>query len=142
MNIRFTPEDGWESFKGSAEEAMLTIERVNEIRNKMDTIFKYKVGEVLRHSSVDTAHISKGSRSNKKDGSWMAEAFDTRLRYVVRERLLQECHGGVQLMYVCRHVSSDGSIYPDLVQLAEHELKPFDMDDQLKMEIKPYEGGK
>jgi len=119
---------------------MLTIERIEQIRNQMDSIFKYKVGDVLRHSAVDEARISKGRRSNKKDDSWDAYAYDTRLRYVVRERILQECHGGVQLHYVCRHVSNDGSIYPDCVQLAEHELKPFDMDEQLEKEIKPYEG--
>lgn len=76
--------------------------------------FKFKIGQFVQHVGKLT-HAKKG-----RDFGWAIGAAP--VRFLVVERVLQECPGGIQRHYTCRAVFADGHIKDSLFQMNEVEL--------------------
>lgn len=82
----------------------------------MDKIFKFKIGAIV---------ATVGVSDEQDEGIFHQEK---QARFVVNEQILQRCHGGVQMHYQIRAVSSDGHL-GGVVQVPEIMLKasmPFE----------------
>jgi len=81
----------------------------------MDYGFKFKLGDIV---------AAAGSCTESR-----TEAFcPDETRYLVAERQLRECHGGVQRFYICRAIGARGGVSKDYYTLSEIEIvasEPF-----------------
>ncbi|KKN01234.1 hypothetical protein LCGC14_1129980 [marine sediment metagenome] len=78
-----------------------------------DAIFKFKIGQWVRPVGT-VLPDGKGCR-------WPATG---ETRYVVQECHLQQCHGGVQLIYRCKVIHRDGGTTAGLWDFTEPQLDP------------------
>jgi hypothetical protein len=76
----------------------------------LDTLFKFKIGDVVRHVVGDPDHQRQWTNSTPM------------LRMMVVEQHLIRCYGGTQAHYTCRNVASDGGFTRTLDDLNEIEL--------------------
>lgn len=103
-----------------------------DILKLLDGVFKYKIGDLLQLSALGEkidgpTFQGYGSRTDKdkKRNSWLELQFsDPKCIYHVVERVLQQCHGGIQRHYMVRQMISNGVVERQLLQLTEDELIP------------------
>ena len=81
--------------------------------------FKFQMGDVLVHK----AHAGLPPASKESFQMFQDASIKTCVRFVVTERVAQECPGGVQLHYICRGVK--GMDVGTNVDLLEEELMLF-----------------
>jgi len=83
--------------------------------SELDSIFKYKIRDLLMHFTTNPE-------------------VEEPQAYMVLERRLQECPGGIQRSYVCRAVQAhaNGSVYRNLVEMNEIELVPLPAPEELQ----------
>lgn len=82
----------------------------------LDNVFRYKIGDLCMHASM--GHI----QSVPRDPGWPG---DHPPRLMITHRLLEECSGGLQKLYHCRVVGTDGIFNTSLVSFSEVELLPY-----------------
>jgi len=80
--------------------------------SKLDGFFKFKVNEVVKSSVM-------------RLGEKMPY-------FQIVERLIQECPGGIQYHYKCRHLFDDGGISTNYIQLNEIEVQACDLEEDIK----------
>jgi hypothetical protein len=125
---------------------MISIGEAQIINDSLDKIFKFKVGDFVQVGALGE-YIEKpiwqgySHKSNKEmgeDRSWINLNFgDPKVIYQVVERLLQQCHGGVQKHYYLRMMMNNGAIERQLLQMTENELvlsAPFRRSKELTKE--------
>lgn len=109
---------------------MISVEEAQKIDESLDGIFKFKIGDIVQPKVLgDYAEIVSGWSAESRDGHpedtrWTLNFERGAARYQVIERLLQQCHGGVQKHYAVRLVTHDGVVDRQLIQITEDELLP------------------
>lgn len=91
----------------------------------LDGLFKFKVGDVVRHVV--------GADFDAADSCWPNNV--SAQRFIIVERLVQQCPGGIQLHYKLKGGSPEGGVTTNAWDVLEHELvisQPFE-----KPEVKP-----
>lgn len=78
----------------------------------MDSMFKFKIGDIVRHKvSLE-----------KEDGPYIAS---NSVRFLITERVLQQCCGGLQPQYRCRGALPHGVVDQQSSYLMfDYELEP------------------
>lgn len=104
----------------TAEDKIALAEDLAE--NFLDEFFRFKIGEVLDHASRT---IEGPTYVTSLSDKGLTTLHETPWRYMVIERLIQQCHGGVQKIYRCRCVQiGNGKLgQPQLVDLTEVDLR-------------------
>ncbi len=100
------------------------------MKEEMDRVFRFKINDIVQ-SKLAPKYEKKPSWSGthhsekeKVKRSWLS--FDFRsapIKYVVVERIAQQCHGGIQLHYQVRLMNDKGLIERTLLQITEFELE-------------------
>ncbi len=81
--------------------------------------FKFPIGKVVRHIGAPVySTVSPRKRAQLSRG----KATESECRFVVLERILNQCADGVQREYSCRGVLRCGNIHPQPVRFYEAEL--------------------
>ena len=86
----------------------------------MHELFKFKIGAVLARVA-DAVAWQAHYRSNPALRTYQEVSLPTTLTMV--ERVLVECHGGVQMMYSCQRMTDKGLVTE---RYYEHELLGYD----------------
>jgi hypothetical protein len=100
----------------------------SEIMNEKMTAlgFKFNIGDVLMHVGMAGIKLPPTSKDDKEEWFSMRPKVTTATvaKFVVCERIAQECPGGIQLKYLCTGVSADGHTAKTL-EMHQHELMPI-----------------
>ena len=96
------------------------------LEDALNRAFKFPIGDVMRHTAAHYPNISTNSQQTKPETEWSHFVGESSIRYIIIERLVHQCHGGIQRFYKCRGVNSGGSVAP-LIDLSENELVYFDL---------------
>jgi hypothetical protein len=104
---------------------------VEQEREVLDQMFKFKVGDVVRHIAQGPELKGKGHET------WRYTRSDD-VRYFILERFVQQCYGGIQKHYKVRLVKQ-AMAFPDKenVLLLENEIQisePFTVESEEKKE--------
>lgn len=84
----------------------------------LNDVFKFKIGDVVRHRISGMAEDPpEGERTR-----YFSSSTDRKTRFIILERILQECHGGIQRNYNCRAVGSEGQMADKCINASELEL--------------------
>lgn len=99
----------------------------------LDELFKFKIGDsvVLREQflQVETDLELNGPHENRYDRAKPGVA------YMILERHVQECHGGVQIGYSVRSFNNEGSA--TITRYFEYELVPYSEAVELAKKLFP-----
>lgn len=107
------------------------MEFLNKLRrkesvDKVEVEFKFKVGDIV--VSAATAHLSE----EQEIGMWL-DPQDT--RYLIQERLYQQCYNTFQIHYDCRPIARNGFVGKEIYRFTEPMLAlsvPFKTRAELK----------
>ena len=80
--------------------------------------FKFKVGDLVMPAA--TAHLI--DELEMEQGRWISG--EPVMRYIVQERLYQQCYNATQIHYTCKCVHRNGGMYKDNIQFTEPQLAP------------------
>jgi hypothetical protein len=96
----------------------------------MDQLFKFKVGDTVA-MTVHLAIRKRGKAGWKKERGIVPEMQPLQ----ILERIAQQCHGGVQMAYLCRPHLQDGfrslAFGTELVRVLEIELEAMPKEDEV-----------
>jgi hypothetical protein len=85
---------------------------------KIEVEFKFKVGDLVMPAA--TAHLI--DELEMDHGRWISG--EPVMRYIVQERLYQQCYNATQIHYTCKCVHRNGGMYKDNIQFTEPQLAP------------------
>lgn len=93
--------------------------------SQLDQFFAYQIGDIVTHKGMvlDRLIPKHGLWNNLSDSRTIEPQ-----RFVILERLLQECHGGIQKHYLCRVVSVEdrgAAMIWESFQITEAEVCPL-----------------
>ncbi len=99
---------------------MIELPELKRASEFLDTFFKFKIGDIVQPAALGD-YLEKPTgigTSSRDDGkSWtFSLAFCDNFRYQIVERLLQQCHGGIQRHYQIRLIANTGGIEKQLFQ--------------------------
>lgn len=109
------------------------------IREAMDSVFKFKVGDVCAMRSALTvwkAELELNGKQNDRYGYRVASPIPV----IVLARELEECHGGFQPKYVVRlqaQASGSGALTEMGLRVMDHELVSFDEAMDVARSMRP-----
>jgi len=93
------------------------------MKNLNEVGFKYAIGDVVIHKGI--AGVQPPDEKDKEWGNIRSKVTTANcVRFVIVERIAQECHGGVQLLYMATAVTHEGHISTPH-KFAEFELIPL-----------------
>lgn len=81
---------------------------------KIEVEFKFKVGDLVMPAAV--AHLLDDMIDN--EATWMFRD-EPEMRFVVQERLYQQCYNAFQIHYTCRAVGRNGYLGKDNISFTE-----------------------
>lgn len=126
---------------------MIEGKELEALRAAVDAVFKYPINAIVQPAALgDYVEAPTGIHAEKtKDSDWsyaLTFSGSRSFRYQIVERLLQQCHGGIQKHYLVRLVTHEGGVDRQLIQLTEDELvlaAPFRRDKGMTAdEIRAY----
>jgi hypothetical protein len=95
-----------------------------EQKDAMDKMFRFKIGDIVEHIAVPVPEPKKDGES--EGAAWGREYKRPDVKYCVLERIVQQCHGGVQRHYQLRIVGTKTGAVPgreSIIQLSEFEVR-------------------
>lgn len=87
---------------------------------QFDDLFKFKIGELL-------CHVGNKMAAKPAPGKYDYPRREL-ARFIVLERLMQQCPGGVQLHYAVRFVTEEGHVCGENFRLNEIEVRAAPVD--------------
>lgn len=106
----------------------ITAEEYAKLSDLLNGVFKYQIGEIVQPSIMGDFRVGPSGvqgmmkETNHEDVQWILN-FRNNLRFTIVERVLQQCHGGIQKKYWVRPSNSDGGTTA-LLEMSEFELSP------------------
>lgn len=91
--------------------------------------FKFKIGELVQIQILPI--VIKMKKDDRL--SWLSAKTEIG-KFRIVERILQECPGGIQRIYVVRSISETGHIGADYIKLNEIEIKPYEPEMEIPKE--------
>lgn len=96
--------------------------------DKVEIEFKFKVGDLVMSAAI--AHL----KDEEQEQSWLYKD-EPEQRFVVQERLYQQCYNTFQIHYTCRVVARNGYIGKENISFTEPLLvaaSPFKTKAEIK----------
>lgn len=107
---------------------MIELEEFKRLQEFMDAAFSFKVGDIVQPKALgDYSEVVRGygveTHDDQPENDRFTLNFETQgVRYQIVERLLQQCHGGIQKHYKVRLVSLNGVMERDYFCVTQDEL--------------------